>query len=195
MVKGGDVFMKTIKLPLCFLLCAVALVVIIGCPGILGMLGDTTFKLIIENKTNTNLYVEFINTYVWNSCGVNANRTVVLAHDYEDHKPIDDLTLRGSIEFYYLIGDDNWPRPGKFIKQIADINSVITVTADNRDQYDLGEVIYKLVITDAMLGIGGAQVGGSDEESDENTSETEAENTGEINTDENDGDNNENENN
>jgi hypothetical protein len=193
-MKMRALIMKAIKLSLC-LLCAVTLAAVLACEDIV-RLGDTTFRLVIENKTNTSLYVDFINTYVWDDCGLNANRTATLVYDYKNQKPIDDLTLRGSIAFYHLISGDNWPRPGEFIKEIADINSVVTLTADDRDGHDLGEVFYKLVITDAMLGIGGAQGGVSAETSKEdNASETEAENTGEINTDENDEDNNENENN
>jgi hypothetical protein len=179
--------MKTIKLAL-YLLGAAASLAVLGCENFI-ILGDTTFELVIENSTSTDLYVSsHIDSgggKIWYSFdSVDMNRTNVLVGAYKDHATIKNLALYGYIEFYYLIRDDSGPHPGKFIKSIADVNSIITLTADERESYGwgdnvFGKVIYKLVVTNAMLGI--VDGGNTETNEDENVNEIEGGDTNEAN--------------
>jgi hypothetical protein len=179
--------MKTIKLALCLLCAAAFAAAVLGCENI-EILGNTTFKLVIENRTSTDLYVS---SHIDSAVGklwyafdsVEENRTTLLVDAYKDHATIKNLALYGYIEFYYLVRDDSGPHPGEFIKSIADVNSIITLTADERESYGwgnsvFGEVLYKLVITNEMLGIDG---GNTETNEDENVNEIEGGDTNEAN--------------
>ncbi|MDR1362793.1 MAG: hypothetical protein LBJ35_01915, partial [Spirochaetaceae bacterium] len=87
-----------------------------------------------------------------------------------------DLTFGGGIAFYNLISDNDQPRPGNLIKRINNADSVVTLVEDERDGSGYGSVVYKLVVTNAMLGIDETQDDGTAETGeDTNTSEPEPE--------------------
>jgi hypothetical protein len=167
--------MKGIKL----LALVAASFVITACPLDYGY-GASGVWLRVENKTNMSFYLRAGRMGI--SGRVYAKQECTLGTSYDGSIP--DITFKGDIGFYHIIDDGDFNNSEKkLIKRISNAASVVTLIEDNRDDKDFGDVGYKIIVTNEMLGItantGGVQVEYEDNaggEDDVEISESSAEN-------------------
>jgi hypothetical protein len=147
--------------------------------------GTSKVQLIVENKTNIPFYLSILSEGI--SGRVYAKQVCTLVKDRKGSIP--GVNFSGYIDFYYIVDDDKpFMSEDKLIKSISNAASVVTLVADNRDKNYVGKVVYKLIVTNEMLGItantgGGVQVEGEDNaggEDDAEILEASAENGGEA---------------
>jgi hypothetical protein len=143
-------------------------------------LGTSSVWLRVENKTDIPFYLNAISEGI---SGRVYEKQECLLFKYREG-PI-DATFSGYIDFYYII-DDGKPDTSedKLIKYISAASAVMLIE-DSRNRNDVGKVVFKIIVTNEMLGItantGSVQVEYKDNaggEDDEETPEGGAENGG-----------------
>jgi hypothetical protein len=128
-----------------------------------------TVRLRVENKTNMSFYLDA--GYMGISGDVTAKQECTLAHGCD---AIPDVA-KGDICFYRIIDDGDFVNSEKkLIKRISNVASVITLIEDNRDDDYYGTIVYRIIVTNEMLGIT-ANTGGVQAEYKDNAGDEDAE--------------------